>query len=83
MAQLALATLELGVSRYPDALAALRPLIDAERPGWSGQALPLAVEAAARAGDHALAERCAHQLHRRATAAGTAWGLGLSARSTP
>ena len=81
IAQLALATLELGVSRYADALAALRPLVDAERPGWTGQALPLAIEAAMRTGERTLAERCAHELHRRATAAGTAWGIGLSTRS--
>jgi len=81
VAQLALATLELGTSRYADALAVLQPLVDAERPGWSGQALPLAVEAAVRTGDRGLAEQWVRELHRRATTAGTAWGLGLSARS--
>jgi DNA-binding CsgD family transcriptional regulator len=81
VAQLALAALELGTSRYADALAVLRPLADTHTPGSSGLALPLAVEAAVRSGDHELAERWARELHRRATTAGTPWGLGLSARS--
>jgi len=81
VAQLALATLELGIGRYAGALAVLRPLVDVNRSGWSGLALPMAAEAAVRAGERELAERCVHELHRRATAAGTPWGLGLSARS--
>ena len=81
VAQLALATLELGTSRYADALAVVQPLADTHTPGSSGLALPLAVEAAVRSGDHELAERWARELDRRASTAGTPWGLGLSARS--
>ena len=59
VAQLALGTLELGTSRYADALAVLRPLADRHTPGSSGLALPLAIEAAVRSGERELAERWA------------------------
>ena len=71
----------MGTGRYADALTVIRPLVETNIPGWTCQALSVAVEAAIRTDDRDLAERCLHQLHERSTAAGNAWGLGLNARS--
>ena len=80
-ARMALGTLALSDGRYVDALAAVRPLVDENHPGWSSQALITAVEAAARIGDTANATRALDQLDLRATAAGTPWGLSQLARA--
>lgn len=81
IAQVALATLALSSGRYADALDAVRPILDANAPGWACQAFSIGVEAGIRADDGAIARRCLAQLEERAPAAGTPWGLGQLARA--
>ena len=81
LAQVALATLALSSGRYADALEAVRPILDANAPGWACQAFSIGVEAGIRADDRAIADHCLAQLEERAPAAGTPWGLGQLARA--
>src|SRR5205823_7286045 len=76
---ISIATLELGLGRYPQALAAIESVVDNRQPGRC-LGLAIAVEAAARSGHRDLAARYLDDLQQRATASGTNWGLGQLAR---
>jgi DNA-binding CsgD family transcriptional regulator len=80
LAQRALAILELGLGRYKEALAAIAPVVDVQQVGATCLGLAIAVEAAARSGDHDRARRYLADLEQRASLAGTQWGLGQLAR---
>ena len=73
LADVAIATLELGLGRYAQALAAIESLVDDHQPGWTCLGLAIAVEAAARAGQPDRAARYLDDLQQRATASGTDW----------
>src|SRR3954447_24773913 len=76
-----LTVLELGLGRYPEALAwGIRIFAD-DPPGFGNRILPEVVEAGARAGDRVAAENALARLAERATASGTSWALGMLARS--
>jgi DNA-binding CsgD family transcriptional regulator len=77
----ALAVLHIGARRYEDALADTDFIRAQDLIGYPAQALPLAVEAAVRSVQRDKAERALADLESRATLSGTAWGLGLLARS--
>jgi DNA-binding CsgD family transcriptional regulator len=79
-ADISIATLELGFGRYAEALAAIESLVTNQPPGWTSLVLPIAVEAAARAGQPDRAAQYLDDLRRRATASGTDWALGQLAR---
>ncbi|MEV4350449.1 LuxR C-terminal-related transcriptional regulator [Actinoplanes sp. NPDC049596] len=72
--------LELGLGRYPEALAAARPLLDEDTIGIGNRVLTDVIEAGVRAGDRAAAEFAFERLSERAPASGTPWALGLLAR---
>ncbi|MGO9836631.1 MAG: LuxR C-terminal-related transcriptional regulator [Polyangiaceae bacterium] len=80
VADLAIAILELGSGRYPEALAAVEPLVANQQLGWTCLGLATAVEAAARTNQAERAARYLADLEERATAAGTDWALGQLAR---
>ena len=73
--------LDVSRSRYDEALASALPLYDEDPPGYGSQVLPNLVEAAAGDGDRAVAAAALRRLAERASASGTAWALGLHARS--
>ena len=77
----AVLNLEIGRARYEKALHHARLLFDADPMIAIPHRLPDMVEAATRVGDSTAAEEAMVQLTDRATAAGTAWALGLLARS--
>jgi DNA-binding CsgD family transcriptional regulator len=77
----ALAVLHLGAARYEEALAETDFLRAQTTIGFTTEALPLAVEAAVRAGQIDKARRALADLEPRALASGTPWALGLLARS--
>jgi DNA-binding CsgD family transcriptional regulator/tetratricopeptide (TPR) repeat protein len=79
--QVALATLALSKGRYPDAIDAVRPIVDADAPGFACQVLSIGVEAGLRTGDESIAAECLRRLEERAPAAGTPWGLGQLAQA--
>jgi DNA-binding CsgD family transcriptional regulator len=81
MAYRALAILELGAGRYAEALPAAEYATARKTIGWTGQNLPLVVEAGVRSGDRVAATRAFAELSARAQASGTLWALGLLARS--
>jgi hypothetical protein len=70
IADLAVGTLELGMGRYAEALAAVVPMVEANMPGWTCFALPIAVEGAARSGEQQLAEGYVEQLRVRTESSG-------------
>ena len=80
IADLAVGTLELGMGRYANALMAVAPMVDANMPGWTCFALPIAVEGAARSGRQDLTEGYLEQLRVRTEASGTSWAIGQLAR---
>jgi DNA-binding CsgD family transcriptional regulator len=80
IADLAIATMELGAGRYAKALRAIEPMVDDNLPGWTCRALPIAVEAASRSGNGGRAAGYLSQLGARATASGTTWARGQLAR---
>jgi DNA-binding CsgD family transcriptional regulator len=71
-----------GLGRYEQAVASARRATE-EMPHLfiSGLALPELIEAAVRGGRPELARDALEDLAERTTAAGTAWGLGMQARS--
>jgi DNA-binding CsgD family transcriptional regulator len=75
-----LATLEISLGRYGEALAPAKRLFDDDQLPFGNNILPLVVEAAARSGDEELAGKALCRLASRAEAAGTAWSLGLLSR---
>jgi len=76
-----LTVLELGLGRYREALGWGRQIYDDDPPGFGNRILPEVVEAGVRGGDRAAAEAALARLAERATASGTAWALGMLARS--
>jgi DNA-binding CsgD family transcriptional regulator len=81
LAMISLTVLEQAQGHYKEALHAALPLFDSDVPPHGSQVLPEIVEAASRTGDRDVAQRALDRLERRATASGTAWSLGLLARS--
>jgi DNA-binding CsgD family transcriptional regulator len=81
LAELALATLALGYGRYDEALTSALRLTDEHAPGWTCQALHVAIEAGVRSGERSIAEDCLQRLADRATVTQTDWALGQLARS--
>jgi len=81
-AGLANAILSNGLGRYDQALASARPAAE-EMPHLyvSGLALPEVIEAAVRSGRPELAHDALEHLTEATTTTGTAWGLGIQARS--
>jgi DNA-binding CsgD family transcriptional regulator/tetratricopeptide (TPR) repeat protein len=77
----ALAVLELGAGGYAEALIEAEYVTKSPRFGWTSIFLPLVVEAGIRSGNRVSAERALAELEHRAVASGTAWALGLLARS--
>ncbi|RRR44761.1 helix-turn-helix transcriptional regulator [Mycolicibacter terrae] len=77
----ATAVLHLGLGHYPVACAALRRACEYEDLGLYGWNLVELVEAAVRAGEHAVALDALAQLEERTSAAGTDLALGVLARS--
>ena len=76
IAQVALARLALSQGRYADVIEAIRPIVDADAPGFACQVLAMGVEAGVRADDEMMAAECLRRLEERAPAAGTPLGLG-------
>jgi len=81
MSQLALARLHLAQGRYEEALVLTQAVADANCPGWSCQAFSDLIEASSRTDERAAGLSILDLLNQRATACGTAWALGLAARS--
>jgi DNA-binding CsgD family transcriptional regulator len=81
IARLALVMLALAQGRYEDALATGRMLMGDDPCPHGSHVLPEVVEAAARSGDETSARTALTRLRQRAEASGTAWALGLLARS--
>lgn len=77
---LALATLELGLGRYQEALAAAQTLEAARAPSWTCFALPLIVEASMRCGDAQTAAKALEEVVERAQIVRTPYALGLMFR---
>jgi DNA-binding CsgD family transcriptional regulator len=80
-AQMGLTVLEMGASRYAEALSWGMRVYDDDPPGFGNRILPEIVEAGARSGDHRAARAALGRLADRATASGTPWALGMLARS--
>ena len=80
-ALMGLTVLELGLGRYPEALAWGLQILHDDPPGFGNRVLPEVVEAGVRSGDRAAAEVALTRLTERGTAAATPWALGLLARS--
>ncbi|WP_140694090.1 helix-turn-helix transcriptional regulator [Mycolicibacterium hodleri] len=80
-ALMGLTVLELGLGRYPEALAWGVQILHDDPPGFGNRVLPEVVEAGVRGGDRAAAEVALTRLTERATVAATPWALGLLARS--
>jgi DNA-binding CsgD family transcriptional regulator len=74
-------TLHLGYGEYPDAYEAAAAMRREDTIGMSAEALPAIVEAGLRSGHATEAAAALSELERCATASGTAWSLGLLARS--
>lgn len=75
------AVLNNGLSRFDAALAGARMGCDDEDFGFFGWTLVELIEAAVRAGAYNLAADAIRQLEGRTRPAGTAWALGMLARS--
>ena len=73
--------LELSLGRYHDALACVRHIYEADPIGYGNRVLPDVVEAGVRTGDRDIAAAALARLAQRAPASGTAWALGVLARS--
>ncbi|WP_432989061.1 helix-turn-helix transcriptional regulator [Dactylosporangium sp. CA-233914] len=80
-ARCSLAILELGHGRYQQALAWTLPGFHDDVVGQGNRMLPNLIEAAVRAGDRRSAQAALARLAERASASGTAWALGVLARS--
>jgi DNA-binding CsgD family transcriptional regulator len=77
------AVLYNGLGRYEEAFAAVRDAVDIAPHSELRTPNPLAelVEAAARAGEHAIAERALERLTLSTRPSGSDWALGVEARS--
>ncbi|GAA1653701.1 LuxR family transcriptional regulator [Saccharothrix algeriensis] len=81
VADYAIAVLHNGLARYDTALTAAARAAEYEDLGFLGWVLTELIEAAVRAGQPALGEAAYERLAERTRAAGTAWALGVEARS--
>lgn len=81
VARSALVVLDLGVGRYADALANARRIFADDPIPFGNEVLANMIEAAVRVGDSSAADDALSRLAVRAPAAGTAWAMGLLARS--
>ena len=81
-ALMGLTVLEIGLSRYSEALGWGRQIFRDDPPGFGNRILPEIVEAGIRGGDRTAAEAALARLTDRATASATPWALGVLARST-
>ncbi len=72
----ALAVLDIGFGRYPEALEHLRQIDHHDPLPFSTLAPPLLIEAAVRCGDRATAHHALERFSERATVAGSEWSLG-------
>jgi len=81
MARRGLMVLALGMGQYPQAQAIGELILAENPPHYLGTVLPDLIEAAARNGEPALAERALVELRLRAEASATPWAFGLLARS--
>jgi DNA-binding CsgD family transcriptional regulator len=70
-----------GLGRYSEALAAAQRVLDHAELVPVNWAMPELIEAAVRVGDTELASETMNRLTGRASASGTDWALGVSARS--
>ena len=77
----ALATLELGLGRYQEAMAHGLAIYHDDPFFYGTLALPGLIEAAVRAGDRPVADAALARFTGRAQAAGTPWAAGLLAQS--
>jgi len=80
-ALMGLTVLEIGLSRYPEALRWGLQIFHDDPPGFGNRILPEVVEAGVRGGNHAAAQAALTRLTERATVASTPWARGLLARS--
>ena len=80
LALAALATLELSLGHYGQALTPAKRLFDDDQLPFGNNTLPMLVEAAIRSGQRELATQALTRLASRAEAAGTPWSLGLLSR---
>ena len=78
---MSLAVLENSLGNYEQALEAAVQAVDHDHLPWSSQALPEAIEAAARTHNEAEALVRLEQLRERVAASPTPWSRGLLARS--
>ena len=78
---MSLAVLENSLGNYQQALEAAVQAVDHDHLPWSSQALPEAIEAAARTHNEAEALLRLEQLRERVAASPTPWSEGLLARS--
>ena len=76
-AHLALATLELGLGNYREALAAAEALHAPRAPSWSCWALPLLVEASVKCGDKTAAKTAFRGVEEVAVVVQTPWALAI------
>ena len=76
-AHLALATLELGLGNYREALAAAQALHAHRAPSWSCWALPLLVEASVKCGDKTAAKAALRDVEEIAAVVQTPWALAI------
>lgn len=81
LAQYAMAVLHNGLGNYPAALDAAARACESHELSLSSAGLPELIEACVRAGRPERAAVALEQFSSRAHAAGTAWALGLAARS--
>jgi DNA-binding CsgD family transcriptional regulator len=77
----ALCVLDLGLGRYPEALAAALQVFEEDAAGYANRSLTDLVEAGVRAGARDAAEAGLARLSERAPAVGTPLALGLLARA--
>jgi DNA-binding CsgD family transcriptional regulator len=75
LANRSIATVELAAGHWSDALEAVEPLLDPVAVGQNRLALPIAINAASRAGKRELATHYVAELSAR-TPSDTAWGQG-------
>ena len=80
-ALLGLARLDIANGRYADALASARQVFDNDPLTHGNHCLPEVIEAGVRAGDRDISSLAMARLETRGRASGTAWALGLVARS--
>lgn len=81
LAQYAQAVLHNGLANYAAAQEAAARACESDELNHSNLALPELIEAAWRADEPRVASSALEQLSSRASASGTAWALGLAARS--